>query len=156
VNGLVSLLATDVPPAHRRACSFALSRMLLSSDIDITNAIKRSLHTPFLNPKASQGSRSPNDLISILQTLLTNMDPSPTLISSILTPLVPTLYNILAAFERVKSGDPSIKESLKSLLLAWGRIVSADEATAVLWACIEDQGGIWAADIAGNIKHVDE
>ncbi|KAI0317004.1 hypothetical protein OF83DRAFT_1276666 [Amylostereum chailletii] len=142
------------PPPHRRAAAFSLSRMLSSAP---SNLLLPLLPLPFLRPTAAldPSTPSPSSTLRTLQTLLTNTDPSPTLISTLLSPVAPALYAILAALERTTAADPAVREGVRGLLLTWGRVVAASEAVAILWACVEDQGGIWTADITGELKRVE-
>ena len=120
------------------------------------------LHDPiFLTPFDTLSTEtittlSPVEAIQTIQTLLTNTDPSPTLVSTALSPIATSLYALLETLVRVKTADPALRESVRGLLLAWGRVVPADEAVAVLWACIDGQGGDWSVDFAGNVKRVEK
>ncbi|KZV65023.1 hypothetical protein PENSPDRAFT_745220 [Peniophora sp. CONT] len=153
---LLALMGGEALPAHRRAAAFALSRMLTSGGV-AASIVVPLLHAPFLrNTMLDDGTpelhTSPTTALSLLQTLLANTDPSPTLISVLLSPIVPALYAILGALEKLKASDPAQKEGARGLLLTWGRVVGQDEAVALLWSCVEDRGGYWEADVAGNIK----
>jgi len=96
----------------------------------------------------------PRRAISTLTTILTNTDPSPVLISTLLSPILPPLYAILFYLDGVKTSDPQLKESLKSLLTTWGRVVSLQEVVSVLWTILDDQGGGWETDGEGEIRPV--
>ncbi|VDC05160.1 unnamed protein product [Peniophora sp. CBMAI 1063] len=159
VTRLLALVSGDVLPAHRRAAAFAVSRMLTSGGV-ATGIVIPLLHEPFLRnttlDDTSDSTTSPAAALSTLQTLLANTDPSPTLISVLLSPIIPALYAILGAMEKLKAGDPALKEGVRGILLTWGRVVEQDGAVALLWSCVEDRGGYWEADVAGNIKRSDE
>lgn len=98
---------------------------------------------------------SPSEALGILQTLLTNADPSPTFITSLLTPIVPVLYAILMHLEAIKTSDPALKESVRGFLITWGRVVGASEGIDTLWAVVLGEGGEWKADVAGNLSRVE-
>jgi hypothetical protein len=98
----------------------------------------------------------PAEAIHVIQTFLTNTDPAPTLVSTTLSPIATSLYGLLGALARLKTSDPGLRESVRGLLLTWGRVVPIDEAVAILWACIEGQGGDWTVDIAGNVRRAEK
>jgi len=98
---------------------------------------------------------SPVEAIQAVQTLLTNTDPAPTLVSTVLSPIATSLYVLLSTLLNLKAVDPTLRESVRGLLLSWGRVVPADEAVAVLWACIDGEGGHWTVDLTGNVKRVE-
>jgi len=91
------------------------------------------------------------DCILTLQTLLTNTDPSPALLSTVFTPISSTLYTILECLDSKKTADPTLKEVIKGLLGTWSRIVSAQEVEEASWGIIEGEGGYWKVDVAGEI-----
>lgn len=99
---------------------------------------------------------SPLEAINIIQTFLTNTDPAPTLVSTILSPIATSLYALLGTLARTKTADPTLRESVRGLLLAWGRVVPVEEAVAILWACLDGQGGDWVVDISGNVRRVEK
>ncbi|KAJ7904493.1 hypothetical protein B0H14DRAFT_2663092 [Mycena olivaceomarginata] len=94
--------------------------------------------------------------LSTIMTLVTNTDPSPALISSLLSPIASALYSLLYHLDKVKTSDPSLKEMLRGLLGTWGRVVGATEALAILWSVIDGQGGEWRVDLEGQISRVEE
>ena len=162
-----------VPPIYRRAIAFALSRMLASEDQKKREIISRvlltRLHRPFLaepssavvaddleTPHTSDATPelSPSEAFAILQTLLTNADPSPTFITTLLTPIVPALYAILMHLEATKTSDPALKESVRGFLVTWGRVVGASEGIDTLWTVVLGEGGEWRVDVAGNLSRV--
>jgi len=96
------------------------------------------------------------EAINIVQTFLTNTDPAPTLVSTTLSPIATSLFSLLGTLTRLKTTDPTLRESVHGLLLAWGRVVPVEEAIAILWACLDGQGGDWAVDISGNVRRVEK
>jgi hypothetical protein len=86
--------------------------------------------------------------------LVTNTDPSPTLISSLLSPIASALYSLLYHLDQVKTSDPSLKEMLRGLLGTWGRVISTTEALAILWSIIDGEGGEWRVDLEGQINRL--
>jgi len=119
------------------------------------------LHNPFLDvlPKNTEEySRPPSPVpvgvqcmtpsraLSILLVILTNADPSPLLMSTLLTPILPSLYAALFYLDGRKTSDPQMKESLRGILETWGRVISLQEVTDVLWSILVDEGGEWELD----------
>lgn len=152
---MLALLAdrSDVaPPAYRRASAFSISRLLTEESKnreEYLNILLPCLHQPFIKPE--QGLLSTAECISTLQTVLVNTDPSPALLSTLFTPISPVLYAILGCLELKKTTEPALRESVKGLLGAWSRIVSAHEVEEACWGIIEGEGGYWKVDIAGEI-----
>jgi len=99
---------------------------------------------------------SPVKAIQAVQTLLANTDPAPTLVSTVLSPIATSLYALLSTLLDLRIADPTLRESVRGLLFSWGRVVPADEAVAVLWACIDGEGGHWIVDLTGNVKRVEK
>ncbi|THH18393.1 hypothetical protein EW146_g2595 [Bondarzewia mesenterica] len=161
----------DIPPAYRRAAAFSISRMLAAersspNHITVSSVLLPILHDPFFRissdpPPESQPPASaclvltPRTALYVLQTFITNTDPSPTVISTVISPIVPALYSLLSILEQTKTADPALKEVVRGLLTTWGRIVEAQEVVAILSACIEDKGGDWTVDVAGELKRVE-
>ena len=119
------------------------------------------LHNPVLlitpeTPFEEVTTLSPVEAIQITQTFLTNTDPAPTLVSTILSPIATSLYALLSTLQRVKTADPALRESVRGLLFSWGRVVPAEEAVAILWACVDGQGGDWTVDLAGSVSRVEK
>ena len=94
--------------------------------------------------------------IHTLQTFFTNTDPSPSLISNLLTPIVPPLYALLSTLELVKTSDPALKTTVRGLLRTWGRLVDTAEGIATLWLVVDGEGGQWHVNVAGEIIRVEE
>jgi hypothetical protein len=127
-----------------------VSGMLLSS---LHNPVL--LITPDFSTSEENNALTPVEAIQVIQTFLTNTDPAPNLVSTILSPIVTSLYALLGTLAHVKTADPTLRESVRGLLVAWGRVVPKDEAVAILWACVDGQGGEWAIDIAGGVRRVE-
>jgi hypothetical protein len=83
-------------------------------------------------------------------------DPSPTVISTLLSPIMPCLYSLSAHMNRMKAADPLLKESVRGLLATWGRVVVSKECFDKLWCVLEGAGGEWEIDIAGKIRTTDQ
>lgn len=155
-------------PAYIRAASFTLSRMITAEGSPRHHALaSRSLfnllHGPMLliTPDSQPtetvtASLSALEAIDVVQTFLTNTDPAPTLVSTTLSPIVTSMYALLGTLARVKTADPTVRESVRGLLLTWGRVVPVEEAVAILWACIDGQGGDWTVDISGSVRRVEK
>lgn len=154
----------------RRAAAFTLSRML-ATDSGFTyqplvcSLVLPVLHDPFLHTTHLQDEKDSSDTISIsltptvaLSTLMTfvlHTDPSPTLISTLLSPIMPSLYTLSAHMERTKTVDPLLKESMRGLLSTWGRVVMSKECFEQVMHVLEGAGGDWQINIAGEIQRVE-
>jgi hypothetical protein len=168
ISRFIELLSPSAKsfPAYIRATLFALSRMITAEGNPRHHALVSSilfslLHNPLLlvtpdTPFEDITTLSPVEAIQIIQTFLTNTDPAPTLVSTILSPIATSLYALLSTLQRVKTADPTLRESVRGLLFSWGRVVSAEEAIAILWACVDGQGGDWTVDLAGNVSRVEK
>lgn len=166
--------------AHRRAAASALARMLAGEDTPAAHrelaasVLLPILHDPFLRvtpppslesdentPAApsTQGSLlvplTPAAALETLTTILTNTDPAPLLISSLLTRIVPPLHSLLEHLHRTKASDPALKETVRGLLSTWARAVAAGEGGDALWAVIEGSGCDWEVDVAGGLRVVE-
>ncbi|KAI0092021.1 hypothetical protein BDY19DRAFT_983564 [Irpex rosettiformis] len=169
---LLSLLSTsfDVPAIQRRVAAFTLSQLLSSEEnthhADVSRILLPLLQKPLLEtsehcllsqddtPKP-QSTFSPLESLDILQTFLANTDPSPTLISGIMTPVIPAIYTVSYSLDKIKSADPSLKATLSGLLETWGRLIGDTEGVATLWLIVDGEGGEWQVDIAGEIRRVE-
>lgn len=147
------MLATDDVFAHQ-----TLSGSIF---LDIVHQpLFQLTHEPLEQAAAEEEARSaspylaPSRALSILLVLIPNMDPSPTLISKLLTPVASALYSLLHHIDRIRTSDPSLKESLRGLLITWGKIVTADEGINILWSVLVGEGGNWEVDLEGNIKRL--
>jgi hypothetical protein len=171
------LLSHTVPPTHKRAAAFALSRMLTTGfrhRVIVSNIVLPVLHGSFLHvsphTEDQDGRGMPSDApsslrkrepltltvaLSTLMILLTNTDPSPTLISTLLSPIVPALYTLLFYLDDIKTSDPGMTESLRCLLTTWGRVVSSHEGIQILWRILDGEGGEWEIDLEQNPKRVE-
>jgi hypothetical protein len=177
VPRILALLYNSSPVTHRRAAAFTLSRMLSSDNSYGHQALAASiiiptLHEPFLQstPVGSQElprdsplslhvrvhyPLSPTEALSTLMTFIMHTDPSPTLISTLLSPIMPCLYALSAYMNRMKTTDPVSKEFVSGLLATWGRVVASDECFDSLWHVLKGAGGAWEIDIAGEIRKVE-
>jgi hypothetical protein len=96
---------------------------------------------------------TPTAALSTLLMLVSNMDPSPILITTLLSPITPALYSLFHHIEKVKTSNPSLKESLRGLLVTWGKIVGQPEGIDILWRIIvSNEGGGWQVDLEGHIR----
>jgi len=174
----IMLLSNTVPPAHRRAAAFTVSRMLGTDDTfhyhTMTSTIVLAmLHLPFLRGTSQRGTEQvapdnpgppPNPLhhmtttvaLSTLVTLIINTDPSPVFISTLLSPIAPALYALLYHLDQIKTSDPSIRESLHGLLATWGRVVSSLEGVDVLSTILDCTGDDWQVDMESQISRSDK
>ncbi|KAI9001411.1 hypothetical protein BD414DRAFT_519479 [Trametes punicea] len=158
---MLTLLSLDegaLPQAHRRAIAFSLSRMLTNEkNVQIRDTamgiVFPTLHDPILR---GSGTISPTASLKSIQVLLTNTDPSPHLISTLLTPIVPSLYSMHACLEQARVSDPLLRETINGFLSTWGRLVNTDEVIATIWRIISGEGSDWRVDIAGEISRVEK
>lgn len=154
-----------IPPTQRRAAAFTLSRLLSAEGNPHQTAVARivlpALQKPFLQITQQEDDAdarqafSPATTLDILQTFLANTDPSPTLVSSVITPIVPALYTLSYSLHRVKSADPALAATLRGLLGTWGRLIGDAEGGAALWLIVDGEGGEWRVDVAGNVRRVE-
>ncbi|EIN10764.1 hypothetical protein PUNSTDRAFT_112574 [Punctularia strigosozonata HHB-11173 SS5] len=175
VSQLIHILSTEASsPVHQRAAGFALSRLFsrqteaTASEPTVIRPADVALplvHEAFLAPADSseavakkEHSLTPSQTISVLVKLLRNTDPSPTLVSDLLSPIVPPMYAIYEELEKLKAGDPERKESIRNLLATWGKLVNASLGVSMLWRIVNGDGGNWKVDITGEIArtHRDE
>ncbi|KAH9166708.1 hypothetical protein EDB89DRAFT_2001872 [Lactarius sanguifluus] len=167
VSCLVELLKARVSLAYIRAASFSLSRMITAEGNARYHSLVSSLLlsllrdpiliiTPELSTSEESKALTPVEAIQVIQTFLTNTDPAPSLVSTVLSPIVTSLYALLGTLARTKTADPTLRESVRGLLVAWGRMVPTDEAVAILWACVNGQGGEWAIDTDGGVRRVEK
>lgn len=152
----MELLASEESPVHKRVASFSISRMLSTdstfSHHHITSAIiLKILHQPFQDDQSGSELSSGSSSLYTLITLISNTDPSPTLISTLLTPITSTLYSLLHHMDKVKTSDPNLKESLRGLLVTWGKIVGTSEGIITLWSILDSDEGLWKLDSEGQI-----
>ncbi|KAG6919413.1 hypothetical protein DXG01_006296 [Tephrocybe rancida] len=156
---IVALLAPQESATNKRAAAYVLSRML-SADItsphqDVISRIARTtLLRPFRDSELDEGmvsKLSPSSALTTLITVVSNADPSPTLISALLSPILPTLYSLLYHMDQIKTTDPSLRESFRGLLVTWGKIVGTAEGLEILWSIIQSEEIKWTVDLEGNI-----
>lgn len=98
---------------------------------------------------------TPSQAIRTLQNLLTNTDPSPALISNLITPIVPSLYELASTLDLVKTSDPALKTTVRGFLRTWGRLVDMIEVIATLWLVVDGEGGQWQINIVGEIARIE-
>ena len=101
------------------------------------------------------GDMSISASLRTVQVLLTNTDPSPNFISTLFTPIVPSLYALHSHLEGAKTSDPILRESLKGFLETWARLVGSREVIDILWQIINGDGGTWRINVAGEITRIE-
>ncbi|KAK7061701.1 RTP1-C1 domain-containing protein [Favolaschia claudopus] len=146
---ILELLSDRAPASYRRAAAFSVSRMLASSAASVVLSL---IHKPLLSLDTVT---SPNSALSSIMAIVTNTDPSPPLISSLLSPVVAALYSLLYHLDQVKTSDPGLKEMLRGLLGTWGRVVSTTETIAIIWSIVDGQGGGWQVNLEGQITRLE-
>jgi hypothetical protein len=136
--------------------------MILSSSFRYRSLVSdltlESLHYSFveLAPASKIGTSASGytagDSLTIILSLLINTDPSPDLISFLLTPILPHLYSLSSHLRNKKTADPAVRNSLEGTLVTWGRLVDQSEGLAALWLIIQGEYIDWDSDIAGNFR----
>ncbi|KAF9462618.1 hypothetical protein BDZ94DRAFT_1366131 [Collybia nuda] len=157
VPSTLSFLAPMEPAVHKRVASFSISRML-SNDGTFKHQhiaspiILNILHHPFQdNHLESEPSFNSNPLYRLI-TLISNTDPSPVFISALLTAIFPCLYSVLYNMDQAKTSDPNLKESLRGILITWGKIVDKSEGCVSLWSILGSGEALWKLDLDGQIR----
>ncbi|KAL4265069.1 Tango6 family protein [Pleurotus pulmonarius] len=142
-------------PHYRRTAAFAISR--LCDTPAASKIILSAIHTPLLTPtsKISTSDSRAEKSLSTLMALVLNSDPSPTLISTLISPIFPALYSLLYHMEQVKTSDPELVESLRGLVTTWGRVIGQEEGTSTLWYLIHSDRPGWRVDIEGHIERLE-
>ncbi|KAL1747481.1 hypothetical protein HDZ31DRAFT_31894 [Schizophyllum fasciatum] len=160
---ILDLLIANVPSSYRRAGAFAVSRMFASDNSYPHSALASSTLLPLLHRPLLQGTSecastasTPSYALNALVTLVSNTDPSPELMSTLLTPVASALYSLKYHLDRTKASDPTLKESVGALLSTWGRIVSAGQGIDTLFRIVNGEGGHWEVDLEGTIRRVDK
>ncbi len=91
-------------------------------------------------PSVSSSELNPNTALTALSTLITNTDPVPTLIATLLSPVISSLYSLLEHLEHVRTSDPTTRETVRGMLETWGRVVEKDEGTRIIWNIVQNEG----------------
>ncbi|KAG5637776.1 hypothetical protein H0H81_003277 [Sphagnurus paluster] len=179
ITALGGVLSSNPPQFVRKQCVLSLGQQLLRpqgirglfiavfgeedaaavdySPIEKLEHVARVLMSApsFIAPEGgsshSSDGPSPSEALSTLITLVSNADPSPTLISTLLSPIASTLYSLLYHMDHVKTTDPSLRESLRGLLITWAKIVTTSDGVTVLWSIIESEDTGWKIDLEGQI-----
>ncbi|KDR83776.1 hypothetical protein GALMADRAFT_236141 [Galerina marginata CBS 339.88] len=156
---------------HRRAAAYTFYRAVVPQKASLhqprASVVLEILHSPFIDRQHienQQISRQPviwpREALLSLTNLVSNTEPSPLFISKILSPIVSSLYLLSYDLEQIKTVDPSLKESITSLLIAWGKIVDQTDGTNILWSIIRNgKDGQWKLNLEGQfwkIKNSDE
>ncbi|KAJ7591090.1 hypothetical protein C8J56DRAFT_782610 [Mycena floridula] len=144
------LCDTATPAAHKRAAAFSLSRMLATQSPGCS-AVLSALHGPLINVTGVDVSST----LTTLVELISNADPSPTLVSTLLSPIIPSLYALLFHLDRIKTSDPTLKESVSGLLATWARVITEAEGVASLWQIIDGVELAWEIDLGGSVRRVE-
>ena len=167
-----------VPQVYRRAASFTISRILSQDETfahqDVASAMLISaIHQPLLhftpNVLMSTDEREqpsdvesnaipllhPSSVISVITTLLSNADPSPSFVDKLLRPIIPSLYSLLESLQKRSAVDPVLKERVSGILTTWLRISSSQDVLAMLWKIIHGERQFWQVDVAGEIRNIE-
>ncbi|KAL4075900.1 hypothetical protein J3A83DRAFT_4370121 [Scleroderma citrinum] len=159
VPGILRIVSEDVPPTHRRAASFSFTRMLdpeFPHKELVSNIALSIIHTPLTSSSTIYPQRmltdfrentdepmQPSQALSTISTLLLNSDPSPTLVTLILSPILSSLYALMYHLDKTKASDPVLRDSVKALLITWGRIVECHEGVEQLWLLLHSERVNW-------------
>ncbi|KAJ3810019.1 hypothetical protein F5876DRAFT_89124 [Lentinula aff. lateritia] len=152
LHRLIGLLQEGRYPAYRRAAAFALSQMLAVKNGTAAQIILFRFHDLFLYTYPDTEETDVTVVLDNLTTLLTNSDPSPELISTLVSPIVRPLYGLLFHLDSIRTSDPELKEMVRGLLMTWSRITSTSEAIDTLWTIFDDEGGQWHTDLEGGVR----
>ena len=138
------------PPSHRRAAAFSLSRYLTAKGKNgEKNPLVSIVHRPFQarSQKSETNPRLPalsiETALTALTSLIANTDPSPILISSLLSPIIPQLYALMEHLEGLRASDPYVVQLSRNTFITWGKIISLEEGVEVLWSIVRGYGGTW-------------
>ncbi|KIK48842.1 hypothetical protein CY34DRAFT_797626 [Suillus luteus UH-Slu-Lm8-n1] len=158
------------PPAFKRAAAFSLARMLDSSAAHhalVVSIALPILHNPIsqVSDDSSQDQResgqsyllpTPSSSLQTIHTLLLSTDPSPYLFSSLLSPILPSLYSLHAHLSKMGVADPILKEDVWTLMRTWGRVVEEGEGVRVLWSLVDESESSlwWEGGNAEDLKRV--
>ena len=99
----------------------------------------------------TSGSFLPTSAILTLSTILTNTDPSPELISTLVQPIVPQLYSLYEHLQNSKAVDPVLLETIEGLLSTWARAATRSEAVEILWEIIDGEAWDWDVGEDGDL-----
>ncbi|KAG8987795.1 hypothetical protein FRB90_003143, partial [Tulasnella sp. 427] len=141
-----SRIQTPAPQSHKRAAAFAISRILAMRTNLVSKILADILHPPFLPPKPPASPQSAISSLHTLQALFSHSDPSPSLPTHVLGPILSPLYALLATLEEVKTSNPALKELVKGLVRLWGRTVDTADAVKGWWKLAESGDG-WGEDV---------
>jgi len=92
----------------------------------------------------------PSQALSTICTLL-NSDPSPILATLVLSPILPSLYALMYYFDKTRASDPVLRDSVKTLLMTWGRIVECHEGVEKLWLVLHGGRITWKVSESDEI-----
>ena len=162
---IIQLLSEKVPVSYRKIASFTLSQMLGSDSsfqhrTEAAPVVYSNLHLPFSKVSSDDSPSTdpanailPSTALSRLLSLVANCDPSPELISNLLTPVIAPLYSLFYHLGTQKAADPVLKESVQGLLLTWGKIVEGSKAVALFWELIQHgQPQYWSISLDGTVR----
>jgi hypothetical protein len=168
VPRLVDDIATSRAKDHNkgtRASAFVLSHMLSSNKgfqhlSLVTNLVKERLHRPFQDSEREALVQNPvavplasvDTTLSALANFVANCDPAPSLISMIISPVLPALYSISEVLQEHKTADPMLRDSVHGLLMTWGRIIDDEEGATQLLAVAQHYDASWHLDGVGQLS----
>ncbi|TFK28768.1 hypothetical protein FA15DRAFT_633184 [Coprinopsis marcescibilis] len=161
---IIQLLSDNLPGSYRKFGAFTLSQMLrtdknLENQTNAVPVVCDTLHAPLLPGHYKRLSATYEPLtaqtaLSRLIVLIANCDPSPEVISKLLSPIIPSLYSLLFHLASQKASDPQLKERIQGLLSTWGKIVDTPQAIHVLWLMIIEGAPPtnWTSDAEGKFS----
>ncbi|KAF9534898.1 hypothetical protein CPB83DRAFT_901829 [Crepidotus variabilis] len=165
---LFQILAKSTQTNHQRAAAFSIYRAIIpekstQSSIEAGRVALRLLQEPFCDSEyvspllgtqqPPKQCLSPREALDSIIALLANTEPSPNLISTLLSSLVPSLYGLYFDISQHKTVDPQLKELVIGLLKSWGKIIESVEGETILWKLVEsNKEWDWKFDLEGNLS----
>lgn len=91
-----------------------------------------------------------NDALSILLPLLTSTPPTSTIVSAIITPILPQLFSLAVHLTSSRTADPLTRQELQDVLRAWARLADRDVVVKGIWGILTSGRGWGLTDEEGN------
>ncbi|KAG8908162.1 hypothetical protein FRB99_008705 [Tulasnella sp. 403] len=135
-------LLSSAPDSHKRAVAFTISRMLSTNAELVPRVLGETLHTPFFPPSTPERpAQKALPALETLETLFTNVDPSSLVPTRLLGPIIAPLYALLAHLDKMRTGDPTLKELVRGLFRTWASTVDDGDAIDGWWTIVRSGAG---------------